>query len=185
METWKAALSDDTFEDYIVRRCEKPSYNEDDKIECLRCCNENKCGCYGSTWACPPGFSMDVKRLYDDTDYVILVQRTFCLDVKDKEVVDSTSVEMQRIVRLMVTNLRQYGLDCIGFADGACHYCGVCSYPEECRYPDMLVPSISSLGLNMGKYLGDMGMNLSFCDDCITLYGLIFVNTKDDVSLIQ
>jgi hypothetical protein len=28
-------------------------------------------------------------------------------------------------------------------------------------------------------------MNRSFCDDCITLYGLIFVNTKDDVSLIQ
>lgn len=183
METWQAAISDDTFEDYIVKRCDKPVFSDEDLGECRIRCEQNLCGCYGTTWACPPGFSMNVRELYDKTDYALLVQRTFCLDVKDKEIIDATSVEMQRIVRLMVTNLRMYGLDCIGFADGACRYCGVCAYPDACRYPDMLVPSISSLGLDVGKYLTRIGQTLMFGDDCITLYGLILVNTKPDVSL--
>lgn len=184
METWQAALSDDTFEDYIVRRCDKPVFDETDRISCLERCKENRCGCYNTTWACPPAFSMDAKELYDKADYALLVQRTFCLDVKDKEVIDATSIEMQRIIRLMVTNLRQYNLECIGFADGACHYCGVCSYPEPCRYPDMLVPSISSLGLDMGKYLSNMGLPFSFHNECVTLYGLILVSVDPDVSFL-
>lgn len=179
MEAWEAAVSDKSFEDYFIRRIDVPAYCKEDRLECLRNCEENLCGMYGTNWACPPHMDIDPQGLYEDSEYVLLVRRTFCLDVKDKEIVDATGEAMQRAIRLMVVKLRQNGMDCIGFADGGCKYCGVCACPEPCRFPDMEVPSISALGLDLGKYMGSVGEHFSFSDDCITLYGLIFIKKKD------
>ena len=118
---------------------------------------------------------MDPEELYSSSDYALLVRRTFCLDIKDRELVKATTLEMQKIVRMMVIALRSNGIECMGFADGGCQYCGVCAMPEPCRFPDMFVPSISALGLEMKTYMESIGEEFSFSDDCLTLYGLIFV----------
>ncbi|MBQ8179561.1 MAG: hypothetical protein IJ026_03840 [Candidatus Methanomethylophilaceae archaeon] len=175
MEKWRAALSTKLFEDYTIRVGPVPTYDPENHVVCRSKCEENLCGCYGTNWACPPGFSMDIADLYGRTDYVLVVHRTFCLDVQDQEVVEATCHEMQKIVRIMSRELRSNGLDCMGFADGGCKYCGVCAYPEPCRFPDMMTPSVSSLGLDLKDYLGSMGEPFYFSDTCMTLYGLIFI----------
>ena len=175
MDSWKTILSGREFEDYVVKRVPVPAYNEESCIECLRLCRENLCGSYNTNWGCPPAIDIDPEELYDDSDYALLVRRTFCLDVKDREVVDATAQEMQKIVRMMVVALRSNGVECMGFADGGCRYCGVCAMPDPCRFPDMFVPSVSALGLDMKTYMEGIGETFSFSDDCLTMYGLIFV----------
>lgn len=179
MEAWEAVLSVRAFEDYTVRGIRVPEYNEDDRITCLGRCEENLCGNYGTNWGCPPDMDIDPEELYNSSSDVLLVSRTFCLDVKDKDVLEATGLEMQKIVRMMVVDLRSNNMDCLGFADGACRYCGVCAYPEPCRFPEMVIPSISSLGLDMKSYLNGQGIPFAFSDTCVTLYGLIFLRKAD------
>ena len=177
MEPWQVVLSVKTYEDYTVRQVDLPVYNEIEYGSCIGKCRE--CEERGRTWACPPNMDIDPQSLYDSCKYALLVRRTFCLDVKNDELVDATSAEMQRIVRMMVTDLRSNKVDCMGFADGGCRYCGVCACPEPCRFPDMLIRSISSLGIDMKEYLSRFGIEFSFAEKCYTLYGLIFVRKSD------
>ncbi len=175
MDTWQTILSIRPFEDYTVVRCDVPEHDESSYVRCMDSCRCNKCGMYDTNWGCPPGFSEDPSGIFSEYSYALLVRRTFCLDVKDKSVVDATTVEMQRIVRMMVMELRSNNMDCRGFSDGGCKYCGTCAYPEPCRFPDMLIPSISALGIDMETYLKSIGLPFSFSDTCMTLYGLILV----------
>lgn len=179
MDEWKTILSVREFEDYSVERVPLPEYSHTSHVECLNLCQQNLCGRYGTNWGCPPAMKVRPEELYASSDYALLVRRTFCLDVKDREVVDATALEMQRVVRMMVTALRSNGVDCMGFADGGCQYCGVCAMPDPCRFPDMFVPSISALGISMKDYMGAIGEPFSFSDDCITMYGLIFIRRSD------
>ena len=179
METWEAILSGREFEDYIIRRAEVPRFSAETRRQCLELCMENKCGSYNTNWGCPPAIDIDPEGLYGQSEYVLIVRRTFCLDVKDRELLEATGTEMQKIVRMMVVALRSNGIECMGFSDGGCHYCGVCAMPDPCRFPDMFVPSISALGLDLGSYLSSIGEKFSFSDECVTMYGLIFV--KKDV----
>ena len=179
MEDWEAVLSVRAFEDYTVRKIRVPEFKEEDAVFCLDRCRENLCGKYGTNWGCPPGVDIDPQALYESSSCALLVNRTFCLDIKDEEILDATNMEMQKIVRMMVVELRSNNIDCLGFADGGCRYCGVCAYPEACRFPEMLIPSVSSLGIDMKSYLNGEGIPFTFSDTCVTLYGLIFLRKSD------
>ena len=43
----------------------------------------------------------------------------------------------------------------------------------------MLIPSVSSLGIDMKSYLNGEGIPFAFSDTCVTLYGLIFLRKSD------
>lgn len=179
MEAWEAVLSVRAFEDYTVRKVRVPEFREDDRIVCLDRCRENLCGNYSTNWGCPPDIDIDPQALYKSSSCALLVNRTFCLDIKDEELLDATNLEMQKIIRMMVVELRSNNIDCLGFADGGCRYCGVCAYPEPCRFPEMLIPSVSSLGIDMKSYLNEQGIPFAFSDTCVTLYGLIFLRKSN------
>lgn len=175
MEIWEAVSSMREFEDFKVIKADVPEYDGTVHENLLSLCRDNVCGRYGTNWGCPPGFSEDVETLYSQYSYVLILRRMFCLDVKDQEVVDAASIEMQRKVRMFITELRSNGIDCRGFADGGCKYCGVCSYPDECRYPEAMMGSVSALGLDLKSYLAGIGECFSFTGTCLTLYALVFV----------
>lgn len=179
MDNWETILSGREFEDYIIKKTPVPVFDRDDFGHFRQLCAENKCGMYDTNWGCPPAVDVDPEKLYAQTDYVVMIRRMFCLDVKDSEILDDITLEMQRIVRMAVMTLRSNGIDCLGFADGGCRYCGVCAMPDPCRFPDMFVPSLSALGLDLKKYFGGFGERFSFSDGCVTMYGLIFVKKSD------
>ena len=157
MEAWEAVLSVRAFEDYTVRKVRVPEFREDDRIVCLDRCRENLCGNYGTNWGCPPDIDIDPQALYESSSCALLVNRTFCLDIKDEELLDATNLEMQKIIRMMVVELRS----------------------KPCRFPEMLSPSVSSLGIDMKSYLNEQGIPFAFSDTCVTLYGLIFLRKSD------
>ncbi len=158
---------------WVVSSVDMPTFDEDTALRCLTLCEKNDCGNYGTNWACPPGWKDRMDVLGGRFDSALLMEKTFDIDPTDeKEVAKATDV-LHREIRNVVASIRAEGKDCLGFADGVCGYCGVCAYPEPCRFPEQLVPSVSSLGVDMGDILGSLGREFSFRKDCVTLYGLV------------
>ena len=175
MEPWEAIASKKEYEDLTIKKVPVPVYNADNYATGFQKCKENLCGHYNTNWGCNPGGMRNVEEYYKGIDYVILIHRTFEADWKDKELMVSISNDMQRTVRRMVIELRDNGVECDGYMDGPCTYCGECAYPDPCRFPDMIIPSVSVLGIGLEDYFKSFGESFKFEQGKVTLYGFIFV----------
>jgi predicted metal-binding protein len=176
MEAWQSVASLKEFEEYTIVKAPVPDYEEDAYNLAFQKCKENKCGCFNTNWGCNPAAKMDVATYYQDIDYVLVVYREFDVDRNDQEILRTISEGMQRNIRRMVLQLRDNGLDCDGYLDGPCRYCGECAYPQPCRFPDMMIPSVSTLGINLKEYFAGIGKHYSLQESTVTLYGFIFVH---------
>lgn len=176
METWESVSLLREFEAYKFKKVHVPEYDENAYQIAFRKCKENKCGTYDTNWGCNPGAKRDVKEFLAQQDFVIIVARTFEADYKDNELLDNITMDMQRTFRKFVIELRDNNVDCTGFLDGPCRYCGVCAYPEPCRFPDMMIQSVSTLGLNLSKWFEEFGEPFEFQEGKFTLYGMVFVH---------
>lgn len=150
-----------------------PSYDPTEAERGSGLCVANTCGNYGTNWGCPPGWTRKIDSLLEEYDSAILLERTFGCHVSDRASIETANGNLHRSVRAVVSALRTSGYASMGMAGGCCGYCGVCSYPEPCRFPEMLVPSISAVGFDLGNYLGRLGRTVEFREDRVTLYGLV------------
>ena len=175
MDDIRRILCGDRFADYELIGAPVPVRDTESEIRCRTLCETNECGDYGRTWACPPGFAGNLDDYKGRFTKVAIMRRAFDVNVNDRERLTEISRKVQDDVRQAAVLIRGSGIDCKGFADGGCTYCGVCAYPEPCRFPEMLVPSVSSLGIDMGDFLKSIGEELEFREDRITLYGLLFL----------
>ena len=176
MERWKQALTGCVLDGYTVRETALPAYDGPTVLKCVKLCEENLCGKYGTNWACPPGFDEHMDTLSRDYDSAILMSRTFPCDPKDRETVEGFNSLMKAAMRRAITALRGAGFSCRGLADGGCDLCAECAYPEPCRHPDLLLPSISVVGNDMSSYLATVGERFGLRDDAGQFYGVILLS---------
>ncbi len=173
MSGWEQACRAAVPEGWEVTRVEPPEFDADAAIRCMTLCEKNDCGNYGTNWGCAPGWNDHMDVLGERFDSALLLERTIEGDPFDKELAEGFSRELRRSIRMILTAFRSEGTDCMGFAGGGCDYCGVCSYPEPCRFPEQLVPSVSALAVDLGRYLESFGKTIEFRNDRISLYGLV------------
>ena len=176
MERWERALLGCDLSDYSIRETALPEYDGPTVIRCGKLCEENLCGKYGTNWACPPGFDEHMDTLSDGFSSALLISRTFPCDLKDKDAVEGLNNEMKSAIRMILSRLRDAGIGCRGLADGGCDLCPECAYPEPCRHPDMLLPSVSVVGIDMESYLASIGERFEFRDDSVTFYGVVLLS---------
>ena len=178
MRDWKEIAASVLPPDFELDEWNFPEYSEEALIKCRNLCKENVCGTYGCSWSCPPGFSSDLKELSEKYGKVAVIKRRFEVDLSDSERLDGLAGELQSSVRDLVLAMRREGYECLGFADGACRYCGKCAYPDPCRFPEMLVPSISAAGVDMTAFAKANGREFKFEKDAVTVYGLIMMRFR-------
>ncbi len=178
METWQAVASMRDFSDYTFRRAPVPEYDEEIYNLAFSRCKDNKCGHYDTNWGCNPGAKRDVPAFLSEQDYVVIVSRTFEVDYKDKSIMEPINEDIHKTFRMIVREFRDNGLDCIGFLDGPCLYCGQCAYPDPCRFPEMKLESVSTLGLNLKKWFESFGEKFEFKENEVTLYGFVFIRSE-------
>jgi predicted metal-binding protein len=179
MEVWQRVSTLTCFEDYTFTKAPVPEYDEDSYNLAFERCKENKCGTFGTNWGCNPGAKMDVAAFYKEYDYVVIMSRRFEVDTKDTEYLDTIMDDVQRNFRRMILQLRDNNVDCVGFLDGPCRYCGECAYPDPCRFPDMKIVSVSTLGINLREYFKSFGQEFKFEEGSVTFYGFIFVRSNE------
>lgn len=175
MDTWESISALRDFEEYRFIKAPVPVYDQAAYDLAFQRCRENKCGTFDTNWGCNPGAKRDVAEYYKGIDYVVIMTRRFEIDYHDSELLASVTEDMQRGCRRFVLKMRDNGVDCDGFLDGPCLYCGKCAYPEPCRFPDMIMPSVSTLGIGLDKYFEMIGEPFTFQEGVINLYGFIFV----------
>lgn len=173
MGSWKDACRDAEAMGWTLCEVPLPEYSESDAIKVIDSCRRNLCGNYGTSWACPPGWTDRMDILGRRYDSAILMEKEFDVDVKNETELRKITDESHSVVRSAVRAMRAAGFECMGFTDGECGYCGVCSYPEPCRFPDQLVASISSTGIELKNYFDNIGKDFSFSDDHVIFYGMI------------
>lgn len=173
MECWREVLSEADFPGFSMRGAGVPAYDAGTVDRCMGLCRDNLCGKYGTNWACPPGHveHMDVLGpLYSGAILVSTVQEG---DPKDAALMEGANSKLKDTVRRMVSGLREAGYECRGLCDGGCDVCPSCSYPEPCRHPDLVLPSVSAVGIDMGAYLESVGEPFEFRDDRVTFYAIV------------
>ena len=175
MASWRDVISEDDCKGYSVRETALPAYDEGTVLRCSRLCEENLCGKYGTCWACPPGFSEHMDTLSESFGSALLVSRFFPCDPRDPEAVEECNADMKSMVRTILDRLRGAGIGCRGLSDGGCDLCPVCAYPEACRHPDLVLPSVSAVGIDMESYLASVGERFEFRDDGVTFYGIVLI----------
>lgn len=156
-----------------IAEAESPAYDGDAAVKCLDACRRNLCGSYGTTWACPPGWTERMDVLESRYGATLIVSRRFEADATDANAVSSAEAELRGAIRALISAMRSSGIPCMGMADGACDICGKCSYPGPCMHPDELVPSVSATGIDMGTWLESIGEPFVFERNAFTLYGIV------------
>ena len=175
MRPWETALSGLNLSGFSVRETSIPPYDAQTVARCRRMCEDNLCGKYGTNWACPPGFDEHMDTLAEGFSSALLVSRTFPCDPHDEGKVQEFNTLMKTTVRGILSRLRDAGIGCRGFSDGGCDICPECTYPEPCRHPDLVLPSVSIVGIDMESYLASVGETFEFRDDAVTFYGVILI----------
>ncbi len=139
-------------------------------------CAENKCGCYGTTWGCPPGSctEQEAAEIISRYSEAVVIYRRFELPQDPDEAFYSRIAKMcQENIRKLSMVARSEGVENLPLGDGGCTYCNKCSYPDPCRYPDRCVKSISGMGIDMETYLKERGIEFKFEKGAVTLYALL------------
>jgi len=176
-DVWKNMSADPAAKGYSFRKIGLPSADAGSMSKCRELCAQNLCGAYGVTWGCPPGVGSEaecLKEMRSFSNAAILIKEYGGIDLKNKDLLERLGAEHQELCRRFCNALRKDGYRASAFSDGGCRYCGECSYPDDpCRFPDQRISSISSYGILMDEYMGSQGIDFSFKDNGMTLYGLV------------
>lgn len=175
-DIWERLVETDSLWEFVYTDAKVPQPCQDDLEANRKSCEQNVCGCHGTTWGCPPGVGTidecrDEMKSYKNA---VVIHRRYKVDKDNARALKRISDDLQRVVRRFAGKLRENGFDVLPLADGGCTYCATCSYPDSpCRVPEKLVPSIGGYGINMVDYLADNGLDLSIEDDYANVFGIV------------
>ena len=126
-------------------------------------CEENSCGQYGRTWACPPGVGTLEECKQQLLSYKNLFVFTTMHPLEDSFDVECMAAgkEQHCEVRPQVVRLfREQYENILVLSAGGCQLCPSCTYPDApCRFPEKLIPSLSSYGIEVNRLAAKAGIN--------------------------
>lgn len=113
-------------------------------------CAVNQCGCYGTTWSCPPACG----SIESCSEKITQFQRGFLVQTIG-EIEDSLDIEsIMEIGERHAERFRSLALrvkedipSALALGAGTCKVCSKCAYPEPCRFPEKAFSSMEAFGL--------------------------------------
>jgi predicted metal-binding protein len=121
------------------------------RMEVRAACAENKCGSYGTNWACPPGCGTldECRKNINMYSCGLIVQTTGILsDPFDGEGVQRASDTHAEAFGKFCKAIRKISPDALMLNTGPCKQCAKCTYPDApCRFPEKMVSSMEAYGM--------------------------------------
>ena len=141
-------------------------------------CEQNSCGHYGKTWACPPG----VGTLEECQEKIMRFKNVFVFTTKH-DLEDSFDFEgmmegkdrHDEICEEVIGYFKSiYSGDALILSGESCSRCAKCAYPDEpCRFPDKLYPSVESCGVEVNRLAKTVDVNYINGANTVTYFGCI------------
>lgn len=149
--------------------------------ETRRYCEQNICGEYGASWACPPGIGSvaDCERRCKGYNTMLLFSGLYNFsDWQNTQAMKDLTAEFKHITRRLADKLAPLVGEHLTLATGGCDICEQCTYPDApCRFPNRRISSISGYGMMIIDLADMAGMKYNNGPDTITLFGAILYNT--------
>lgn len=140
-------------------------------------CEMNKCGCFGTNWACPPACG-DVQSL---AKHVQSFARAVAFqyignlaDSFDFEGMLASNEAFNKIARRIQEYLQRKTLRSFVLGAGKCTLCETCTYPgAPCRWPQRLIISVEACGINVSELCNAAGLSYINGPNTVTNTGLV------------
>ena len=142
-----------------------------------KCCEENRCGCYGTTWACPPatGTLDECRARTLRYAYLQLFSRAFLLeDGMDINGMKDAMAEFKKTVSVIGKRMKEIVPEALILSNESCGRCASCTYPSApCRFPEELYHSIEGYGFDVSELAGQAGIRYMNGPSTVTFFGAV------------
>ncbi len=142
-------------------------------------CENNQCGCYGTTWACPPGVGTleeCIARCQAYNDAFVFATKYTIEDSFDFEGMMEGGRQFKDICT-KVQELLEKPFLILG--SESCQRCGTCTYPDApCRFPDTIVGTAEGYGIWVTELAKSTGIPYNGGPNTVTYFGVVFYNRK-------
>ena len=119
--------------------------------EVRRLCEENRCGNYARTWACPPAVGTVEECRERCLRYDHALMFTTMVEVRDIANIEETLAtrhDHEEVTRQVAELVREQCGDVLVLSTEACAICEHCAWPDApCRHPDRMFPCVESHGI--------------------------------------
>ena len=141
-------------------------------------CGENRCGQYGANYSCPPecGSPEEMRERILAFDRAMVLRSTWDIDgYQDYETIRKAKRSHNETMLRLCDGLRSEGTACLMGGASQCILCEKCTLPagEPCRFPEKRFSCLSAYCIHVAKLAEAAGMDFSWSDRKMSLYGLI------------
>lgn len=145
--------------------------------EIRRICEENTCGNYGTSWACPPavGTLEECKQRVEQYRNMLLFTGRFEIaDPFDFQGMIDGMLRFKKMAdqldRALKSILNPYQL----LSNEGCGRCERCTWPDApCRFPDRLCHSIEGYGFQISRLAEQAGVRYNNGQNTVTYFGAL------------
>ena len=147
-------------------------------------CRQNKCGMYGSSWACPPAVGSVEECKARCLSYRHAFIFTTATKVKDRYDVKEwiqAGKEHEKLTDQVADIFRSYDAEALVLSTEGCLLCKTCTYPQApCRFPDRIYPATEGYGIMVIEQAKFCNVKYNNGIDTITYFSMVFFNTDNE-----
>ncbi|SHI02743.1 Predicted metal-binding protein [Sporobacter termitidis DSM 10068] len=143
-----------------------------------RLCEENSCGMYNKSWACPPAVgtveACKGKCLAFENAFVF-TSVSELEDVYDVEEWLKFRVIHEAMTEKVVGVFRREFENVLPLSTEGCTVCKTCAYPDKpCRFPDRMFPAVEGYGIAVTQLAKAGGLSYNNGPGTLTYFSAIF-----------
>ena len=147
-------------------------------------CEQNACGAYGKSWACPPGVGTLEEcraRMQAYETVFVFTTRHELEDNLDWEGMVAGKQAHDQVTPRVVEFFQGLIPDAMVLGSEGCAHCAKCTYPDApCRFPEKLHPSIESYGVEVNVLARDARVRYHNGPNTVTFFSCIFFNGTEE-----
>ena len=162
--------------EYVFMRSEEVVFS--DEVRSL--CEQNSCGLYGTSWACPPAVGSVEACKKRSLEYKYAFMFTTVNDLQsqyDMEGWTSTRKEHEKVTDAVVSVFLKYEKNLLVLSTEGCLLCKNCTYPDTpCKHPNRMHPPTEAYGIMVMQQAKNSNMKYYNGPNTVTYFSMIFFN---------
>jgi predicted metal-binding protein len=144
-------------------------------------CKQNKCGMYGSSWACPPAVGNIEECKVQCLAYEYAFMFTTVTKVKSRYDVKGwiyARKEHEKLTDQVADVFRSYDGGSLVLSTEGCLLCKACTYPNgPCRFPSRMYPATEGYGILVMQQAKECNIKYNNGVDTVTYFSMVFFSS--------
>jgi predicted metal-binding protein len=143
-------------------------------------CEQNRCGLFGTSWACPPAVGSVTACKKRCLKYKQAFMFTTVNDLKSQYDMEGWTLarkKHEKVTDAIVNVFRSYDKNLLVLSTEGCLLCKNCTYPDTpCKHPDRMYPAIEGYGIMVIQQARKSNMQYHNGVNTVTYFSMIFFN---------